>query len=297
MRAERAAAWGRGIAGTALSALVVGAVVLTDVAGGGAAVAADRATVASPTPTRTPATKLATKPAGKPATKPKTPPRIKDLKSLDRWINAAVLAKGSASFSDTVLVGSTPSYVETGQVRWVNRVPEFALTSPPAQYVGELKAVVLPHEAYAYGDLEKDGHPEWTRVYEGTTKGNSVFWTEMFALLRPRLNPSKSFVKLPKLPVTRSRRPVVVDGVPCWVFSVRMTTVQRFAELAPEYRPSPQGQAGGTSTVSWWVDATGLPHRFVVVNSWPKQGSYREVTTYSGWGRPVTITRPSPVAG
>lgn len=221
------------------------------------------------------------------------PPPIATLGALNRWIDTAVQAKGSASFTEATLAGSTTSERKTGVVRWVKGTPTFSFSAPPGRYVGTMRAVVLADEAYAWGDERQDGRLVWWTVHEGSEFGNNPFWTQTFFELRKQLNPARMFPAFTTLPVTRSRIPVTVDGVRCWVYTARMSVAKRYSVYPTAYRPTPRVMVGGTSTVSWSVDAQGLPHRFVVVDSWPKRGSTRQVTTYGRWGSRVTVTPPS----
>ena len=212
----------------------------------------------------------------------KTPPQITTLGALNRWMNAAVLSKRSASFTHATVVGTYTSDRESGVVTW-------AKVNEP--YFGTAKFVVLPTAAYRWGPWATKtdpGPPIWARVPRDEVQ---------FEVLSQQLNPALMYPRLGSLKVTRSRWTVVVERTRCWVYSVVMTTEQNYGSQPGAVRPTPAALKGGTTTVSFTVDAAGLPHKVVVVDAWP-HGSYREVSTFSGWGKQSTVRAPSgPIVG
>lgn len=222
-----------------------------------------------------------------------TPPRITTLSALNRWMNAAVTAKSTATYAQTTVVGAVETSRESGVVRWTDRRAAYSLTVAAGPYVGEHGAVVLPPRAYAWGEYTDDqGRPAWVMLRFGSPLGNNPYWTPQLQSLRQHLNPALLYPRLGTLPVTRNRTTVRLDGVTCWVHVVRMTTLQHFQAMPEGARTDPANQVGGITTVRFLVDARGLPHQVVATHSRPNN-KYTEVTRLSGWGDPVTIEAPT----
>jgi hypothetical protein len=226
--------------------------------------------------------------AAKPAKPAKAPTT---LAALDTRMDAAVRAKGSVAFTHETLVAGTASNTGAGVVRWSKGATSFDLTTRSGAI--SLRTIVAPAGWFLRSDSGNGTGPEpWVRISANGNDLDSRLHAPEVQWTLQQVNPGRMFPKLGALRLSRGRAQIV-DGVACSVWSVRMTAVQAFGAQPAGTRPSPSAQQGGTATVSFSVDARGLPHKVVEVLSWPS-GSYTEVSTYRRWGAPVTVTAPDP---
>jgi hypothetical protein len=84
-----------------------------------------------------------------------------------------------------------------------------------------------------------------------------------------------------------------VDGVPCTKYVAQPPPEQGVALLPRTYESlGPEALRSGRTTVTLWVDRSGLLHR--TTTDFAAKGGQRSraLTSYRGWGKPVTITPP-----
>jgi hypothetical protein len=211
------------------------------------------------------------------------PGNPRTLAALDRWMNAAILAKGSVSISQAfVVTDGAVSRREIGKVTWTKGQASFDVIQS-GQYV-TLRYVVVPGVVYQE-PLKPIGTWEQHRIAELTSSEQ-----DYFTQLARRMNPSLLYPGLSRLAITRGK-PRVLDGVSCWPYTVRMSLRQNLASMPAGARWDANPLASGTTVTTFYVDATGLPHR-VVEASREAHTRINEVTAFTAWGAPVTITPP-----
>jgi hypothetical protein len=169
-------------------------------------------------------------------------------------------------------------------VRWTKGTPAYDVTQS-GEYVIQ-RYVVLDGSVYQQM-LKPAFDQSWGRYSaKELQESERGYLTD----LTRRMNPALLYPGLSKLKVTRGK-PLKVDGVVCWPYTVRMTLRQNLTSMPEGARWDRAAQAVGTTVTTFYVDATGLPHKVVEAS---REGHSRlnAVTVLTGWGTAVTVTAP-----
>lgn len=207
----------------------------------------------------------------------------KNLAALDRWMNTAIMAKGSVNINQAFVV--TDGFVsrrEIGTVRWTKGKISFDVTQS-GQYVIQ-RYIVVPGAVYQSSVKPAE---EWVGHRDVDLAPPE---RDYLTQLSRRMNPSLLYPGLSRLKVTRGK-PLVIDGVRCWPYTVRMTLRQNLASRPANERWDENPLSSGTTVTTFYIDATGLPHKVVEAS---REGHTRinEVTVFTKWGTKSAITPP-----
>ncbi len=237
-----------------------------------ASAGATRSTATTPRPTATATTTMST------------------LGALNAAMNAAVLARGSVAFVERTSVGDQVSNTYSGKVLWRKGVTSYDVTGT-GDYVTQ-RIIAVPGARYTHDLRAEDDPTLWIELPEADSgRGNQVAALQW---LERQMTPGRLHANLARLTVTRGTA-TTVDGVPCIAHTVRMTTAQYYSSQPATLRPAAD-QMNGKTVVTYYLDKNHLPRKVVELVTWTAAGkrhSYREVSTFTRWGSPVTIALPS----
>jgi hypothetical protein len=150
-----------------------------------------------------------------------------------------------------------------------------------------MRYIALPGVTYVRWLKPSDGSGWWRVPDPAMTVSDRDYLTD----LGRRMDPSLLYPGLSRLKVTRGR-PLKVDGVTCWPYTVRMTLRQNLGSMPQWVRWDNHPPANGTTVTTFSVDVTGLPHK-VVEASLDGHSRLNAVTVLTRWGSTVTVSPPA----